>query len=201
MKKTILVLLLLCLMALSAFALRLGVQLNNWAGYIQGMYVRGTQILQVQVGSPAWGSLQPGDIITEAVMVPNSQVWMNPGMPGQGFVLNFNPYVPLSSQISMLNQYGVGSYMATTNWMNMVNLINAAPYGSNVILRIFRPSWNSYTLASIILDNAGNGSIWLMPQPVPMSGQVQVVPQPGGGQVQVQAQPTGQFNLQIWFHF
>lgn len=115
--------------------------------------------------------------------------------------MQLNPYFPLSSQISgpWYQMYGL-QYMNTIDQNAFASFIGSAMYGSNVVLRLFRPSWNAWTYASVVLDTFGNGSVWMMQQMGQQQGnQVIVQPNPSQqGQVQVQTNPTSQ--LQIWIN-
>jgi hypothetical protein len=203
MKKIVITVLILLIVTLG-FSIRLGVQLQNFNGYYNGMYLNGVRVTATAPGYPAYGYLQPGDIITEAIMLPNSQIWGNPGMPNGGALISFNPYYPLNQQLMQLAQYNYQyNYTQTTSYTAMVNFINSAPYYSNIIMRIYRPSWNSWTLASVVLDSNGQGSVWMMPMP---QQQPQVQVNPTQPQVQVNPNnPTVQidpnFQIRIWLHF
>lgn len=193
---------LLMLFTLSLFAIRLGVQLSNWQGMLQSGYVSGLQILQTAPGYPAYGVLLNGDIITEALLIPNSQIWNTPNNPNGGFMLQLNPFAPISSQLSIpwYQLYGL-RYMNTTDQNGFSNFIASASFGSNVILRVFRPSWNSWTLASVILDVGGQGSVWMMQSVQQQGNQVMVQPSPSqGGQIQVQPSSPS-LQLKIWIDF
>ncbi len=201
MKKLSLLLLIFLLLSVNLFAIRLGILQSNWQGWLQGAYYNGLRVEQTAAGYPAFGVLQPGDIITEALLIPNSQIWSNPYNPLGGFVMQLNPYFPLSSQISgpWYQMYGL-QYMNTIDQNAFAAFIGNAMYGSNVVLRLFRPGWNAWTYASVVLDTFGNGSVWMMQQMgQQQSNQVVVQPNPTQqGQVQVQANPTPQ--LQIWIN-
>ena len=201
MKKIKIILILLFVLSISLFGIKLGVTLGNWQGWIQGSYYSGLLVSQVFHGFPTYGILQSGDIITEALLIPNSQIWNNPYNPNGGFVMQLNPYFPLSSQISgpWYQMYGL-QYMNTVDQNAFAAFIGSAMYGSNVVLRLFRPGWNAWTYASIVLDTFGNGSVWMMQQMgQQQSNQVVVQPNPSQqGQVQVQTNPTSQ--LQIWIN-
>jgi hypothetical protein len=190
------------LIAANLFAIRLGVLQSNWQGWLQGSYYSGVRVEQTAPGYPAYGVLQPGDIITEALLIPNSQIWNNPYNPNGGFMMQLNPYYPISGQISVpwYQVYGL-QYMNTTDQNAFSAFIGSAMYGSNVVLRIFRPGWNAWTLASVVLDTYGNGSVWMMQSPVQQQQSNQIVVQPGPsqqGQIQVQTNTTPQ--LQIWIN-
>ncbi len=195
MKKALIVsILILLLVSVNLFALRLGVQSQSWGGFIQGTYYTGVVVNQTAAGYPAYGLLQPGDIITEGIIIPNSQMWNNPGNPNQGAVVALSPYQTLGSQMYLFNQFMFGpSYANFSNWNVFNSFINSAPFSSNVIFRIFRQQWNSWTLASIVLDSSGNWNVWLMPQ----QSQPQMQVQPG--QPQIQVNPGFQFR--IWINF
>ncbi len=200
--KRLTLLLLICLLAsVNLFAIRLGILQSNWQGWLQGAYYYGLRVEQTAPGYPAFGVIQPGDIITEALLIPNSQIWNNPYNPYGGFLLQLNPYLPLANQISVpwYQMYGL-QYQNTVDQNAFAAFIGNAMYGSNVVLRLFRPSWNAWTYASVILDLHGNGSVWLM-QPVSPPQGNQIVVQPANpsqqGQIQVQPQTPG---LQIWIN-
>ena len=79
--KRLTLLLLICLLAsVNLFAIRLGILQSNWQGWLQGAYYYGLRVEQTAPGYPAFGVIQPGDIITEAP-IPNSQIWNNLGIP------------------------------------------------------------------------------------------------------------------------
>ena len=207
MRKTLLITLLIVLFFTISFSIRLGVQLQNWNGYVQNQYMQAVRVSQTAPGYPAYNNLFPGDIITEAVMLPNSQIWANPNMPGQGTIISLNPYYPLNQQLHMLGQYSYNyRYSQLNNYQTILNFINTAPYQSNIVMRIFRPQWNSWTLISVVLDSSGGGNIWTMPGP---GQQPQVVPNQPNQQPQVVPnqpnQPQVQINpniqLRIWLRF
>jgi len=192
MRKILLFFFLVFIISINVFALRLGVQSQSWGGFIQGAYYTGVIVNQTAPGYPAYGLLQSGDIITEGIIVPNSQMWNNPGNPNQGALISLNPYATLGSQLYLFNQYIFPpSYAGFSNWNVFNSFINSAPYSSNVIMRVFRQQWNTWTLVSIVLDSAGNWNVWQIPQ----QPQVQVQP----GQPQIQVSPGFQF--QIWIQF
>ena len=122
-------------------------------------------------------------------------------MPGQGgAVFSFTPFYSLNAQIYVFGQYGMQPmYYQISSYHALSSVIGYAPYNSNVILRIFRPQWNAWTLVSIVLDSQGGGNIWMMQQ-------VPAQQLPGGG-VFVPNNP--QFNpqnnpnafIKIWIHF
>ncbi len=194
MKKILVLLVLITLITSFAFSVRLGVQLQNYNGYINGQYLTGVSVTQTAMGYPAYGYLYPGDIITEAIMLPNSQIWGYQYNPNQGALISFNPYYSLNQQLGQLAQFNYQyHYTQTYNYTTMLNFINSAPYLSNIILRLYRPQWNSWTLISVVLDSYGQGSIWAMPQPQ------QPVIQVNPGQPQIQINPN--FQIQIWLRF
>jgi len=194
MKKFLIAITLILLITTMAFSVRLGVQLQNFNGYINGQYLNGVRVTQTAMGYPAYGYLYPGDIITEAIMLPNSQIWGNQFNPNQGALISFNPYYSLNQQLGQLAQFNYQyNYTQTYNYTTMLNFINSAPYFSNIILRLYRPQWNSWTLISVVLDSAGQGSIWAMPQPQ------QPIVQINPNQPQVQINPN--FQIRIWLKF
>lgn len=194
MKRFLIAITLILLVTTIAFSVRLGVQLQNFNGYVNGQYLNGVRVTQTAMGYPAYGYLYPGDIITEAIMLPNSQIWGNPNNPNQGALISFNPYYSLNQQLGQLAQFNYQyNYTQTYNYTTVLNFINSAPYFSNIILRLFRPQWNSWTLVSVVLDSSGQGSIWGMPQPQ------QPVVQVNPNQPQVQINPN--FQIRIWLRF
>ena len=194
MKRIFIACILILLITTMAFSVRLGVQLQNFNGYVNGQYLNGVRVTQTAMGYPAYGYLYPGDIITEAIMLPNSQIWGNPNMPNQGALISFNPYYSLNQQLGQLAQFNYQyNYSQTFNYTTMLNFINSAPYFSNIILRLYRPQWNSWTLISVVLDSAGQGSIWGMPQPQ------QPIVQVNPNKPQVQINPN--FQIRIWLRF
>jgi hypothetical protein len=196
MKRFLIAITLILLVTTLAFSVRLGVQLQNFNGYVNGQYLNGVRVTQTAMGYPAYGYLYPGDIITEAIMLPNSQIWGNPNNPNpnQGALISFNPYYSLNQQLGQLAQFNYQyNYTQTYNYTTVLNFINSAPYFSNIILRLFRPQWNSWTLVSVVLDSSGQGSIWGMPQPQ------QPVVQVNPNQPQVQINPN--FQIRIWLRF
>ncbi len=194
MKKFLIAITLILLITTVAFSVRLGVQLQNFNGYVNGQYLQGVRVTQTAMGYPAYGYIYPGDIITEAIMLPNSQIWGNPNNPNQGALISFNPYYSLNQQLMQLGQFNYQyNYTQTYNYTSMLNFINSAPYFSNIILRLYRPQWNSWTLISVVLDSAGQGSIWAMPQPQ------QPIVQVNPNQPQVQINPN--FQIRIWLRF
>lgn len=203
MKKIVLLLcVLLLFVSLHAYAIRLGAQILNWNGMIQGQFYQGVLIQQTAPGFPAWNTLFPGDIITEGIMIPNSWIWSQPGNPQQGMIFSFTPFNPLNQQLWNLQQYNLPyNYQMNLRENTLLQMIQTAPYNSNVVFRVYRPQWNSWTLISVVLDSAGQGSIWIPPQPGPQppSGQVIVTP-PGPGQVVVQP-PQAHVAIQLWIRF
>src|SRR6056297_3793526 len=194
MKRLLITMSLILLLATMAFSVRLGVQLQNFNGYVNGQYLQGVRVTQTAMGYPAYGYIYPGDIITEAIMLPNSQIWGNPNNPNQGALISFNPYYSLNQQLGQLGQFNYQyNYSQTYNYTTVLNFINSAPYFSNIILRLYRPQWNSWTLISVVLDSAGQGSIWAMPQPQ------QPIVQVNPNQPQVQINPN--FQIRIWLRF
>jgi len=197
MKRFLITMSLIVLLATMAFSVRLGIQLQNFNGYVNGQYMSGVRVTQTAMGYPAYGYIYPGDIITEAIMLPNSQIWGNQYNPNQGALISFNPYYTLNQQLMQLGQFNYQyNYTQTYNYTSMLNFINSAPYLSNIILRVYRPQWNSWTLISVVLDSAGQGSIWAMPQP---QQQPQRVIGDNPNQSQVQINPN--FQIRIWLRF
>ncbi len=196
MKRMLIVgLLIVVLFGTNLFAIRLGAQIVDWNGFIQGQFYQGALVQQTAPGYPAWNTLFPGDIITEGILIPNSQIWQNPGNPQQGYLISFNPYAPLNQQLWNLQQYGLAyNYQGNVRYATLLNMIQTAPYFSNVVFRVWRPQWNSWTLISVVLDTAGQGSIWVMPQPQ-VQGQIII----GPGQIVVQ--PQIHIGIQLWIRF
>ncbi len=185
--------------AVNLFAIRLGILQSNWQGWLQGAYYAGLRVEQTAPGYPAYGMIQPGDIITEALLIPNSQIWNTPYYSVGRFTMQLNPYVPIFNQISIpwYQMYGL-QYMNTTDQNAFASFISGAMYGSNVILRIFRPGWNVWTFASVVLDIYGGGSVWMMQSPVQQGNQIAVQPNGPSQQSQIQVQTDPAPRLHIW---
>ncbi len=156
MKKLMAIGLMVLLITVSAFSLQLGASVQNFSGFIEGRWVRAAYVHSTTYGFPAHGNLLPGDIITEALVIPNSQIWKLSTAPGKGWTVSFNPCSSLADQLCMLKclcvQY---THLRITGWTSLVDLLKRAPFGSTVIFRVYRPSTCTWQLVSLVLDHAG----------------------------------------------
>ena len=178
------------------FSMRLGINATPYSGYYNNNYITGVRVISTTPGLPAYGYLEVGDIITEIVSIPNGQIWNNPYNPNGGLLFSLNPYMPLSSQLYTLNNYGISyNYSQISNVQTIAGIINSSSYHSNVIMRVFKPNWGTWTYVSVTLDTNNSGSFWIMPMPQQNQG---VVYGPG---MQGQTSVQGQVQLRIWIRF
>lgn len=156
MKKLLVISLLVLLIAATSFSLKLGATIQNFSGFIDRNYVRAAYVHATTPGFPAHGNLLPGDIITEALIIPNSQIYKLTTAPAHGWTVSFNPCNTLSNQLCMLKclcvQY---THLRITGWTSLADMLRRAPFGSTVVMRVYRPSTCDWQLVSIVLDHLG----------------------------------------------
>lgn len=194
--KKLLIIFVLILISIMVFSMRLGINVTPYNGYYNNNYINGVRVISTTPGLPAYGYLEVGDIITEMVSIPNGQIWNNPNNPNGGLMISLNPYMPLGAQLYTLNNYGISySYSQITNLQALLGIVNTASYHSNVIMRVFKPNWGTWTYVSLTLDTNNSGTFWIMPMPQQNQG---VVYGPG---IQGQTNVQGQVQLRIWIRF
>jgi len=157
MKKLLVFILLITLFTFtSAFSVKLGIAAKNWNGCIDGSFHRGILVVDSIEGYPAFGELLPGDIISEALVIPSSCFYNNCCQSCQ-MEFFFTPCTRLINQLSQLRCNCVKYYYEKIyNWNLMCSLLTKANCNSTMVMRVFRTSTCEWLMVSLTIDTYGN---------------------------------------------
>jgi hypothetical protein len=163
-------------LAVSAFSITMGIYVDTFKGAIDGCKVKGIYVNKVEPNYPAFGHIQIGDIITEAVLVGEGRVWNHCcELPQTGRTFVFNPAYSLNNQLFMLKEARARYYYNDINrWQDMAYLLNRALPGDTALLRLYRTQTREWLYVAVSLGAEGRYTFINTPQYQPVY--VQPVP-------------------------
>lgn len=157
MKKIVFAILIVTLFSITtAFSVKLGIAAKNWDGCIDGSYHRGIYVVDTLEGFPSYGILKPGDIISEALLIPYFCSYSNNCCPQRELALSFDACNRLVNQLCQLKCICVPyQYEKIYNWNLLCLLLEKAGCNSTMVFRVFRTTTCEWMMVSVRIDNYG----------------------------------------------
>jgi len=201
MKKSLLIILLLGVLATLGLSYTLGICAQNWSGHVDCCKYHGVYVSSTVSGYIADGVLRKGDVITEAIAFPVDRCCnpcCNPcceprpccGDSVSDRTFTFNPDCSLSSQRGQLDALGecCHVYKKTWNRFALADILDYYCPGATIVMRVYRTTTCQWMIATLTRDPYGNPVFSLYPRSRPKSPQVSIV---------VESEPVTPYTIEI----